>query len=346
LIDSTTTDGTPSNSTSSSHGHPFDALTPDAVIQAIEAEGFFCDGRIYPLNSYENRVYQVGIEDSQPLIAKFYRPQRWSKEQIQEEHDFCLELADAEFPVVAPLRNSDEQSLRQQQGFWLALYPRRGGQAPELDYGDNLEIMGRSLAQLHNVGYNQPFVHRPAITIDSYAKASSQFLLDNQFIPNELQPAYKSLIDDIIPRLENAFASVQYESLRLHGDCHPANILWRDDAPHYVDFDDSRNGPAVQDIWMLLSGDKIQQQVQLKKILDGYRQFCPFNSAELKLIEPLRTMRLINYSAWLARRWDDPAFPHNFTWFNTVRYWSDHILTLREQQAALQEPALQLPDFY
>ncbi|WP_423897905.1 serine/threonine protein kinase [Candidatus Pelagadaptatus aseana] len=326
--------------------HPFDALTPDAVIQAIEAEGFFCDGRIYPLNSYENRVYQVGIEEADPVIAKFYRPQRWSREQIQEEHDFCLELADAEFPVVAPLLDHQGHSLRQQQGFFLAIYPRRGGQAPELDYADNLEVMGRSLGQLHNIGYNRLFEHRPTFDIDSFVRQSSQFLLENQFIPGELQPAYTSLIENILPRLEEAFANTRFESLRLHGDCHPGNILWRDDAPHYVDFDDARNGPAVQDIWMLLSGDKPQQQRQLQQVLTGYRQFCPFNAAELTLVEPLRTMRLINYSAWLARRWDDPAFPHNFTWFNTVRYWSDHILTLREQQAALQEQPLKLPEFF
>lgn len=326
--------------------HPFDALTPDTVIDAIEAEGFYCDGRIYPLNSYENRVYQVGIEDGQPIIAKFYRPERWSQEQLQEEHDFCLELAAEDFPVVAPLINDQGESLRQQHGFNVALYPRRGGQAPELDFGDNLEIMGRFLGRLHNVGYLKPFEYRPAITVEDFAISSSRFLLEQQFIPVELRPAYESLIDDLIPRLQDAFAAVSFETLRLHGDCHPANILWRDDAPHFVDFDDARNGPAVQDIWMLLSGEKPQQQRQLEQVLRGYRQFCPFAGVELKLIEPLRTLRIINYSAWLARRWEDPAFPHNFTWFNSVRYWSDHVLSLREQQAALQEAPLKIPDFF
>jgi Ser/Thr protein kinase RdoA (MazF antagonist) len=314
-------------------------------MDAIEAEGFRCDGRIFPLNSYENRVYQIGIEDSEPLIAKFYRPMRWTQEQIQEEHDFCLELAEDEFPVVAPLLDSHGISLRKQYDFWLAIYPRRGGHAPELDHENNLEVMGRFLGRLHNIGHIKNFQHRPTINVEEFAIQSSSFLLENDFIPAELQPAYNSLLEDILPRLQENFATVNYETLRLHGDCHPANILWRDNAPNFLDFDDARNGPAIQDLWMLLSGDRSQQQIQFEKVLSGYRQFCTFNSAELKLIESLRTLRVMNYSAWLARRWKDPAFPRSFTWFNTVRYWSDHILTLREQQSALREPPLQMPIF-
>ncbi len=325
--------------------HPYETLTPDAVLNAIEAEGYLCDGRIFPLNSYENRVYQVGIEDSEPLIAKFYRPERWSREQIQEEHDFCWELFDQEQPVVPPIKNAQGHTLRQQQGFWLAIFERRGGHAPELDNLDNLEIMGRSMGRMHNVGFSADFHSRPGIDVKSYAEDSAEFLLSQQFIPMELETAYKSLTDDLIKILHERYSNSHHENLRLHGDCHPGNILWRDDAPNFVDFDDARTGPAMQDLWMLLSGEREQQQIQLDRILRGYRQFCSFNSGELNLIEPLRTLRIMNYSAWLARRWEDPAFPHNFPWFNTQRYWSDHILTLREQLAALQEPPLQINNF-
>ncbi len=320
--------------------HPYEALTPDAVLDAVEAEGYLCDGRILALNSYENRVYQVGIEDQTPLIAKFYRPQRWSREQIQEEHDFCDELVAAELPVVAAMPDTDGHSLRQHGGFLFALYERRGGHALELDQPDNLEIMGRFIARLHNIGHLQPFRHRPTIDVQSFAIDSSEFLLQNDFIPFELATSYSTLLQDLIGIVQQRFSETRFETLRLHGDCHPGNVLWRDNGPNFVDFDDCRTGPAIQDLWMLLSGERDQQQLQLRKVLSGYRQFCPFNAAELNLVESLRTLRIIHYSAWLARRWQDPAFPHNFPWFNTQRYWSDHILTLREQLYALQEPPL------
>jgi Ser/Thr protein kinase RdoA (MazF antagonist) len=323
--------------------HPYDDLTPDCILDAVEAEGYFCDGRTLALNSYENRVYQVGIEDAQPLIVKFYRPNRWSLEQIQEEHDFCRELVGADLPVVPPMEDSDGNTIRFHKDFMFALFERRGGHAPELDNLHNLEVMGRFLGRMHNMGYERPFTHRPAIDVQSYGIDSMRFLLDKHFIPVELETPYRTLCDDLIAILQQRFAETRYEGLRLHGDCHPGNILWRDDAPNFVDFDDTRTGPAVQDLWMLLSGERDQQQGQLDKILQGYRQFCPFNGAELNLVESLRTLRIMNYSAWLARRWEDPAFPHNFPWFNTQRYWSDHILTLREQLAALQEPPLQMP---
>ncbi len=326
--------------------HPYDALTPDAVLDAVESQGYLSDGRILALNSYENRVYQVGIEDQAPLIAKFYRPHRWSKEQILEEHSFCQELVANEWPVVPPMIDTEGQTLRQHGDFWFALYERRGGHALELDNLHDLEIMGRYLGRLHNIGHLQAFQHRPTINIQSYAIDSAAFLQAQGFIPMELETSYRTLVDDLIGIMQQRFAETHFETLRLHGDCHPGNILWRDDAPNFVDFDDSRSGPAVQDIWMLLSGDRDQQQSQLNKILAGYRQFCPFNGAELNLVESLRTLRIINYSAWLARRWEDPAFPHNFPWFNSQRYWSDHILTLREQLAALLEPPLSLPMQY
>ncbi len=323
--------------------HPYEALSPDTVLDAVEALGYFCDGRILALNSYENRVYQVGLEDTSPLIAKFYRPDRWSEQQILEEHAFCAELVAAELPIVAPMRDAHAVTLYQHQGFYFSLFERRGGHAPELDNGHNLEVMGRFMARMHNIGHEKTFTSRPAIDIHSYGHDSVSFLLREQFIPMELETAYRTLTEDLLKIVEQRFSDTHYETLRLHGDCHIGNILWRDDAPNFVDFDDCRRGPAVQDLWMLLSGDRPQQQAQLEKLLRGYRQFCPFNSAELNLIEPLRTLRIMHYSAWLARRWEDPAFPHNFPWFNSQRYWSDHILTLREQLAALQEPPLEMP---
>ncbi|MAZ88794.1 MAG: serine/threonine protein kinase [Cellvibrionaceae bacterium] len=323
--------------------HPYDALTPDSVLDAVESQSYFSDGRILALNSYENRVYQVGIEDQAPIIAKFYRPHRWSREQIQEEHDFCFELVENDLPIVPPILDEQGNSIRQHQGFMYSLFERRGGHAPELDNLNNLEILGRFMGRMHNVGYLKDFEHRPSIDVQSYAIDSVEFLLQQQFIPMELETSYRTLTDDLIKIVQMRFAETHFETLRLHGDCHPGNILWRDDAPNFVDFDDTRSGPAVQDLWMLLSGERDQQQAQWERIMAGYRQFCPFNGAELNLVEALRTLRIIHYSAWLARRWEDPAFPHNFPWFNSQRYWSDHILTLREQLAALQEPPLSMP---
>lgn len=373
----------PTDSPPTDTAHPYDSLTPDAVLNAVESRGYQCDARIFALNSYENRVYQVGVENvatpenntaiSSPLIAKFYRPERWSDQQIIEEHLFTQELLDLEVPVVAPLAttavNIAEENQKAGEGataegttqgtdgntesqtlfhhhtpdgkyFRVALYPRRSGQAPELDNDDNLLILGRCIGRIHAVGRKQTFAERPSISLQDYAIDSFRFLLDNNFIPDELLNAYRSLCEDLITRLEQVFARVPYQQLRLHGDCHSGNILWRDNAPHFVDFDDARNGPAVQDIWMMLSGDRQRQTAQLSEILEGYQQFCNFDFAELNLIESLRTMRIMYYSAWLARRWDDPAFPHNFPWFNTLRYWSEHILELREQLAALEEPPL------
>ena len=324
--------------------HPFSLLTPDFVLDAIEAQGYFCDGRLLALNSYENRVYQVGLEDQQPLIAKFYRLNRWSKPQIEEEHGFCLELFDAEWPVVPPQKNSDGKTLFQFGDFEFALFERKGGHAPELDNLDNLEVMGRYLGRLHAIGSTSDFKTRPAIDIGSYAIDSSQFLLENDFIPASLISAYQSLSEDLIGMLQERFDSVPYRSIRLHGDCHPGNILWRDEAPVFVDFDDCRSGPAIQDIWMLFNGETHDQQLQLEAFLEGYLLFYELDLRELSLIESLRTLRLMNYAAWLARRWQDPAFPLAFPWFNTERYWDEHILDLREQFARLQEPPLELMD--
>lgn len=320
--------------------HPYDALSPDTVIDAVESQDLLSDLRILALNSYENRVYQVGIDEQQPMIAKFYRPERWSRDQILEEHVFCQELKDLEIPVVEPWQNSAGETLFEHGGFYFSLYRRQGGQAPDLGDYDKLLSMGRVLGRIHNLGLKQDFVHRPSINLETYGINSREYLLNNDFIPASLLPAYESLSADLVQRMTMRFADTPVTNQRCHGDCHIGNILWRDGAPHFVDFDDARMAPAIQDLWMLLSGPREQQSLQLSEVLEGYREFADFNSAELNILESMRTLRLMYYSAWLARRWKDPAFPKAFPWFNTERYWAEHILELREQLAALDEPPL------
>lgn len=324
----------------SQNEHPYSTLTPDLVLDAVESCDYQSDARILTLNSYENRVYQVGIEEASPIIAKFYRPGRWSDEQILEEHQFTQALFDLGISVVPPMANEQGVTLHSYQGFRFSLCLRQGGHAPNLDNFDDLLSLGRALGRIHAYGKLSPFTTRPEISVDSFARQSSQFLLANNFIPDSLIEAYSSLAEHLVTRCEAIFSAVTTEKIRLHGDCHPGNILWRDDAPHFVDFDDARMGPAMQDLWMLLSGDREQQTAQISEVIEGYNEFCDFNYAELPLIEALRTLRIMHYSAWLARRWGDPAFPHNFPWFNTERYWAEHILELREQFAALDEPPL------
>ena len=320
--------------------HPYQSLSPDRVLDAIEALGYPCDGRLNALNSYENRVFQVGIDEQAPLIAKFYRPDRWSGEQIQEEHDFCAELLENEWPIVAPLALENGQSLHQHQNFDFALFTRFGGHAPELDDLDTLELLGRSIGRLHAIGAQKPFAHRPSLTIQSYGIESREFLLSHGFIPDALHEAYRTLSQDLLSLIEQIFSQVSYTPIRIHADCHPGNILWRDNKAVFVDFDDTRMGPAVQDLWMMLSGERSDQMAQLEAILEGYEMFYDFNDAELRLVESLRTLRMMHYAAWIARRWSDPAFPMAFPWFNTERYWAEHVLELREQFAQLQEPPL------
>ncbi|TBW03353.1 serine/threonine protein kinase [Azotobacter chroococcum] len=321
--------------------HPFDSLTPDLVLDAVESLGYLSDARVLALNSYENRVYQVGIEDEQPLIAKFYRPQRWSDAAIREEHAFSLELADCEVPVVAPLAR-DGETLFEHAGFRFALFPRRGGRAPEPGNLDQLYRLGGLLGRLHAVGASRPFEHREELTVANFGHDSLATLLDGGFIPKSLLPAYESVARDLLARLDALFGSTSYRTIRIHGDCHPGNLLCRDDAFHIVDLDDCRIGPAVQDLWMMLAGDRQERLGQLAELMDGYQEFHDFDPRQLALIEGLRALRLIHYSAWLARRWDDPAFPPSFPWFGTERYWGEQILTLREQRAALDEEPLRL----
>jgi Ser/Thr protein kinase RdoA (MazF antagonist) len=321
--------------------HPFETLTPDTVIDAIESTGRVCDLRILALNSYENRVYQVGIEGGTPLIAKFYRPERWSDAAILEEHTYTRELLDAELPVVAPLQNESGETLLRHREFRFALFPRVGGHVPDLDHPDQLLSLGRILGRMHAIGSVQPFHERPVLDIDSYAVASRE-LVFARFIPGELKAAYGSLCDALITRMRKVFDAVAFSAIRTHGDLHAGNILWRDNSLCLVDFDDCRTAPAMQDIWMLFSGERHERLQQLEELVEGYEEFNDFPLRELPLIETLRTLRIMHHAAWLAARWDDPAFPRYFPWFNSPRYWSDHVLALREQLSALDEEPLRL----
>ncbi|MBC7685363.1 MAG: serine/threonine protein kinase [Bdellovibrionales bacterium] len=320
--------------------HPFAGLTPECVLDALESVELFADGRLLALNSYENRVYQIGMEEGPPVVAKFYRPQRWSDAAILEEHAFVQELVEREIPVV-PALTIGGATLHSFGGFKFAVFPRRGGRAPELDDPATLEWTGRFIGRIHAVGALGPYSERPALTLETFGREPRDYLLANDFIPPELLAAYSSVIDQALDGVQRCYQRAGESAvLRLHGDCHAGNVLWTPDGPHFVDFDDSRMGPAIQDLWMLLSGERHDMVRQMGDILAGYEDFCDFSPRELYLVEALRTLRLIHYSAWLARRWDDPAFPAAFPWFNTQRYWQDRILELREQVALMDEPPL------
>jgi len=314
--------------------HPFEKLTPTLIMDAIEQQGYFCSGSVFAMNSYENRVYQIGIEDQpEPIIAKFYRPNRWSQLQIQEEHDFSFELHHHEIPVVVPLQDENGRSLFNHEGFVFSLFPRKGGHAPELDHKDNLQIMGRMLARLHLIGEKKLYKLRPKLDIITFGKDSVEFV-GNEFIPFEHKTNYLSVCAQLMqlmqPRLENC------HNIRVHGDLHIGNILMRDEIPNLVDFDDSRLAPAIQDIWMLLSGEEQEQKIQLQKVIAAYSEFREFPFHEIKMIESLRTLRILHHCAWLARRFDDPAFESAFPWFDQNSYWVQHINDLNNQLDALK----------
>lgn len=321
--------------------HPYELLTPDCILDALESVGFEPTGSLLALNSYENRVYQVSLEDNRFVIAKFYRPHRWSDAAILEEHAFSDELVEQDIPVVAPLR-LDDKTLFEFAGFRFAVFPRQGGRTPELEQDETLKQLGRVLGRMHSVGATKPFTDRPTITVQNFGFESLQFLLENDFISIEVRANYQQAAEEALRLIEQRYEAILPRNIRLHGDCHPGNLLWRDDAPHFVDLDDCRMGPAVQDLWMLLSGSNDEMSVQFRNILEGYETFREFDLAELSLIESLRTLRILHYSAWLARRWDDPAFPLHFPWFNNPRYWEDQMLTLREQVERLQLPSIRL----
>lgn len=322
---------------------PYADLSPDLILDAVDSLGLHTDGRLLALNSYENRVYQIGIEDSPPLIAKFYRPQRWTDAAILEEHGFTLDLTALEIPAIAPLIIAG-QTLHTHGGYRFSLSPRRGGRPPELGNPQVLTWIGRFLGRIHAYGASAPFRHRPILDIATFGEQPRRFLVDLGWLPVELRSVYAGVsaqaLDEVRRLFDLAGPLIQ---LRLHGDCHAGNLLWTDTGPHFVDFDDCRMGPAVQDLWMLLSGNREEMAVQLGWLLAGYEDFRDFDRRELNLVEALRTLRLIHYSAWIARRWQDPAFPLAFPWFNTQRYWQDRILELREQIAAMQEGPLPAP---
>lgn len=322
---------------------PYSGLDPDTVLNALESVGLRGDGRLIALNSYENRVYLVYLEEAEPVVVKFYRPGRWTDAQIGEEHAFVAELAREDIPAVAPLVLGGH-TLNRHEGFRFAVYPRRGGRAPELDQPGVLEWIGRFIARIHGVGARSAFQHREAASVATLGREPRDALLAGQLIPAALQPRWEGLANAAIDAADAAFARARAapgSRLRLHGDCHPGNLLWTDAGPHFVDFDDARSGPAVQDLWMLLSGEREERAAQLGRLLAGYQQVREFNRGELALIEPLRTLRLIHYSAWIARRWNDPAFPAAFPWFGTPRYWQDRIAELIEQLEAMSEPPLE-----
>jgi Ser/Thr protein kinase RdoA (MazF antagonist) len=317
---------------------PYAGLSPDLILDALEAAGFDPTGSLLELNSYENRVYQLELADGSFVVTKFYRPGRWSDAQIEEEHGFTEELRDAELPVVAPLR-IDGTALFEHAGFRYSVYPRQGGHPPNLEVEEDVRVLARTLARIHALGALRPFQQRPALSLERFGTESRRYLLDEGFVPPDVEPAYASVTEHLLQRLEERLRELPVSG-RIHGDCHLGNLLWRGSTPHFVDFDDCMNGPPVQDLWMLLSGSRDEQQAQLGLILDAYEAFNEFDPGTLHLLEPLRTLRIMHHAAWLARRWHDPAFPRAFPWFDSSRYWSEHVLSLREQLAALDDPPL------
>jgi len=321
-------------------------LTPDLILDAIESTGIYPTSGLLALNSYENRVYQFTADDNVRYVVKFYRPGRWQASQILEEHQFTIELAEHEIPVVAPATINGD-TLHLYSGFYFTLFPCQGGRQFEVDNLDHLEWIGRFIGRIHSVGSVNKFKHRTAFNLENYLLQPQQLLNEYEGVPRYLRNTFNSDLSQLIDLAIEQFGDFDSQpTLRIHGDCHPGNILWTDAGPHFVDLDDSVNGPAIQDLWMMLNGERSHQLLQLDVLLEGYQEFNDFDPAQLNLIEPLRTLRMVNYMNWLAKRWQDPAFPRNFPWFNTDKYWEQQVLAIKEQIYTLQQPALRLPTQY
>ena len=318
---------------------PYERLTPDVILGAVESCGYESTGSILPLASYENRVYQIGVEGGF-VVAKFYRPGRWSTDAIHEEHEFALELAEQEIPVVPPLVH-DGETLHERDGYRFAVYERRGGRWPELGTSEDREWLGRFLGRIHAVGAARRFSKRPTLDREELGFRAAEHVLGGDWLPPHLVASYERVTEQLVEAIEQCFEEIgAYRELRIHGDCHRNNVLWTDSGPHFVDLDDCMNGPAVQDLWLFLAGSRDEMAAQLGDLLEGYGKFADFDYRELRLIEALRALRLIHYTAWITRRWDDPAFPRAFPWLGEARYWEQHVQSLLEQRAALDEQPL------
>jgi Ser/Thr protein kinase RdoA (MazF antagonist) len=318
----------------------FSGLGPDLILDAIESLEIRVESGLLALNSYENRVYQFKAEDKRRYVVKFYRPQRWTELQINEEHQFSLELASHEIPVVAPLM-SNGRTLHDYKGYYFALFPSVGARQFEVDNLEQLEWMGRFIGRIHSVSKSAKFEHRPTLTVEEFLIEPLSQLKNNELIPDYLHSSFFAILEPVVKKASELYRATPTDNIRLHGDCHPGNILWRD-GPTFVDLDDCRNGPAIQDLWMMLSGDRQQQTLQLDTLIKAYQEFAEFDKEQLKLIEPLRAIRMVHYMAWLNKRWQDPAFPQAFPWFADGKYWEQQILALKEQLSALQEAPLAL----
>jgi Ser/Thr protein kinase RdoA (MazF antagonist) len=318
--------------------HPYDALTPEIILSAVEQLGTRCTGGMLALSSYENRVYRVDTEDAGPRVAKFYRPGRWSDATILEEHAFALSAAEHEIPAVAPLVH-EGRTLHEYGGFRFAVFPWQPGRTPEIKGAEDFNVLGRYLGRLHLLGAGEPFRHRVQLTVQEFGESSVERLRASPFLPADTVAPFCGLAEQLLPLLHEAFrAADDVKTIRLHGDFHLGNILWSANGPYLVDFDDCVNGPAMQDLWMVLSGDQPEVEQQLSHLITGYREFAAFNLSELQLLEPLRTLRLLRYNAWIAARWDDPAFPRSFPWFSSPSYWQEQVVALRQQQLLLTDP--------
>lgn len=313
-------------------------LSPDTILDALESIGLLPEAALLALNSYENRVYQFRTQDEVKYVAKFYRPNRWTDQQILEEHQYSQQLCDQELPVVPPLAFNGK-TLHDHQNFRFSVFANQGGRNPNLDDPQVLKRAGRLLSRIHMVSHSQNFQHRPALNSDTFGHQNIALIKQTGFLPNHVEQSYFSVCNFLMEQVEriyNQFPSI--ENFRIHGDCHPSNILWTDDGPHFVDFDDCRTGPAVQDLWMLITAQEADEKYrQWQTLLDGYEEFCEFDDRELKLVEPLRALRMLNYTAWLCKRWDDPIFKHYFFWFNSDKYWEEQVLQLKEQLSILQQ---------